>query len=212
MRVRDLNMVAALSVAFIAASPSASQTASPAIAPQASRPAATAATSSATAQAPAATRQAPPLREPDVIYVPTPQNVVEAMLKLANVTSSDVVYDLGSGDGRIPITAAEKYGARGVGIDINPERIKEANANLAKSKAGDKVRFLNQDLFETDLSPASVITLYLLPSLNQKLIPKLKQLKPGTRIVSHSFDMGTEWPPEKTEDVQGRMIYYWTIK
>jgi SAM-dependent methyltransferase len=212
MRVRDLNMVAALSVAFIAASPSASQTASPAIAPQASRPAATAATSSATAQAPAATRQAPPLREPDVIYVPTPQNVVEAMLKLANVTSSDVVYDLGSGDGRIPITAAEKYGARGVGIDINPERIKEANANLAKSKAGDKVRLLNQDLFETDLSPASVITLYLLPSLNQKLIPKLKQLKPGTRIVSHSFDMGTEWPPEKTEDVQGRMIYYWTIK
>jgi predicted RNA methylase len=134
------------------------------------------------------------------------------MLKLANVTSSDVVYDLGSGDGRIPITAAEKYGARGVGIDINPERIKEANANLAKSKAGDKVRFLNQDLFETDLSPATVITLYLLPSLNQKLIPKLKQLKPGTRIVSHSFDMGTEWPPEKTEDVQGRMVYYWTIK
>ena len=212
MRVRDLNMVAALCVAFIAASPSASQTASPAIAPQASRPAATAATSSAMAQAPAATPQAPPLREPDVIYVPTPQNVVEAMLKLANVTSSDVVYDLGSGDGRIPITAAEKYGARGVGIDINPERIKEANANLAKSKAGDKVRFLNQDLFETDLSPATVITLYLLPSLNQKLIPKLKQLKPGTRIVSHSFDMGTEWPPEKTEDVQGRMIYYWTIK
>jgi SAM-dependent methyltransferase len=212
MRVRDLNMVAALSVAFIAASPSASQTASPAIAPQASRPAATAVASSATAQAPAATRQAPPLREPDVIYVPTPQNVVDAMLKLANVTSSDVVYDLGSGDGRIPITAAEKYGARGVGIDINPERIKEANANLAKSKAGDKVRFLNQDLFETDLSPATVITLYLLPSLNQKLIPKLKQLKPGTRIVSHSFDMGTEWPPEKTEDVQGRMIYYWTIK
>ena len=212
MRVRDLNMVAALSVAFIAASPSASHMASPAVAPQASRPAAAAAASSATAQAPAATRQAPPLREPDVIYVPTPQNVVEAMLKLANVTSSDVVYDLGSGDGRIPITAAEKYGARGVGIDISPERVKEANANLAKSKAGDKVRFLNQDLFETDLSPATVITLYLLPSLNQKLIPKLKQLKPGTRIVSHSFDMGTEWPPEKTEDVQGRMIYYWTIK
>ena len=152
------------------------------------------------------------LRDPDVIYVPTPQNVVDAMLKMANVTAQDVVYDLGSGDGRIPITAAEKYGASGVGIDINPERIKEANANLAKSKAGDKVRFLNQDLFETDLSPATVITLYLLPSLNQKLIPKLKQLKPGTRIVSHSFDMGSDWPPEKTEDVQGRMIYYWTIK
>ena len=126
--------------------------------------------------------------------------------------AKDVVYDLGSGDGRIPITAAQKYGARGVGIDINPERIKEANANLAKASVGDKVRFLNQDLFETDLSPATVITLYLLPTFNQKLIPKLKALKPGTRIVSHSFDMGTEWPPEKTEDVQGRMIYYWTIK
>jgi 16S rRNA G966 N2-methylase RsmD len=156
--------------------------------------------------------QAPALREPDVIYVPTPDYVVEAMLKMANVTASDVVYDLGSGDGRIPIAAAQKYGARAVGIDINPQRIKEANENLAKAGVGDKVKFLNQDLFETDLSPATVITLYLLPSLNQKLMPKLKALKPGTRIVSHSFDMGSEWPPEKTEDVQGRVIYYWTIK
>jgi SAM-dependent methyltransferase len=207
MRVRDFSMVAALGVALIAGSANAGQ--SSAGAPQASRAA------MAAPPLPAATlSQAPAtkLRDPDVIYVPTPQNVVDAMLKIANVTAKDVVYDLGSGDGRIPITAAEKYGARGVGIDINPERIKEANANLAKSKAGDKVRFLNQDLFETDLSPATVITLYLLPSLNQKLIPKLKQLKPGTRIVSHSFDMGTDWPPEKTEDVQGRMIYYWTIK
>ena len=153
-----------------------------------------------------------PLREPDVIYVPTPDYVVEAMLKMANVTASDVVYDLGSGDGRIPITAAQKYGARAVGIDINPQRIKEATENLAKAGVGDKVKFLNQDLFETDLSEATVITLYLLPSLNQKLMPKLKQLKPGTRIVSHSFDMGTAWPPEKTEDVKGRVIYYWTIK
>jgi ribosomal protein L11 methylase PrmA len=153
-----------------------------------------------------------PLREPDVIYVPTPDYVVEAMLKMANVTATDVVYDLGSGDGRIPITAAQKYGARAVGIDINPQRIKEANENLAKAGVGDKVKFLNQDLFETDLSPATVITLYLLPSLNQKLMPKLKALKPGTRIVSHSFDMGTAWPPEKTEDVRGRVIYYWTIK
>ena len=159
----------------------------------------------------AATPQAP-LRDPDVIYVPTPTNVVEAMLKMANVTASDVVYDLGSGDGRIPITAAQKYGARAVGIDINPQRIKEATENLAKAGVGDKVKFLNQDLFETDLSQATVITLYLLPSLNQKLMPKLKALKPGTRIVSHSFDMGTAWPPEKTEDVQGRVIYYWTIK
>ena len=160
----------------------------------------------------AAGQQGAKLRDPDVIYVPTPQEVVDAMLQAAGVTAKDVVYDLGSGDGRIPITAAETYGARAVGIDINPERIKEARENLAKSKAGDKVKFLNQDLFETNLSEASVITLYLLPSLNQKLMPKLKALKPGTRIVSHSFDMGSEWPPEKTQDVNGRTIYMWTIK
>lgn len=152
------------------------------------------------------------LRDPDVIYVPTPQEVVDAMLTMANVTAKDVVYDLGSGDGRIPITAAQKYGARGVGIDINPERIKEAEANLAKANVGDKVKFLNQDLFETDISQATVVTLYLLPSLNLKLMPTLKKLKPGTRIVSHSFDMGSDWPPEKTQDVNGRTIYYWTIK
>jgi 16S rRNA G966 N2-methylase RsmD len=162
--------------------------------------------------APAAAQQAGTLRQPDVIFVPTPQEVVDAMLQMANVTAKDVVYDLGSGDGRIPITAAQKFGARAVGIDIDPQRIKEANENLAKANVGDKVKFLNQDLFTTDLSPATVITLYLLPSLNVKLMPKLKQLKPGTRIVSHSFDMGSEWPPEKTQDVQGRTIYYWTIK
>jgi tRNA G37 N-methylase Trm5 len=161
---------------------------------------------------PASAQQAGKLRDPDVIYVPTPQEVVDAMLQLANVTGKDVVYDLGSGDGRIPITAAQKYGATGVGIDINPQRIKEANENLAKAGVGAKVKFLTQDLFETDLSPATVITLYLLPSLNVKLMPKLKQLKPGTRIVSHSFDMGSEWPAEKTQDVNGRMIYMWTIK
>ena len=152
------------------------------------------------------------LRDPDVIYVPTPQEVVDAMLVLANVTAKDVVYDLGSGDGRIPITAAQKYGARAIGIDINPQRIQEANENLAKAGVGDKVKFLNQDLFETDISEATVVTLYLLPSLNLKLMPTLKKLKPGTRIVSHSFDMGTEWPAEKTEDVNGRSIYLWTIK
>jgi tRNA G37 N-methylase Trm5 len=151
-------------------------------------------------------------REPELIYVPTPQNIVDKMLEVAKVTKDDYVFDLGSGDGRIPITAAARYGARGFGVDINPQRIKEANENLAKAGVGDKVKFLNQDLFETDLSEATVITLYLLPSLNQKLMPKLKQLKPGTRIVSHSFDMGTAWPPEKTEDVRGRVIYYWTIK
>jgi predicted O-methyltransferase YrrM len=151
------------------------------------------------------------LRAPDVIYVPTPQEVVDAMLALANVTSKDVVYDLGSGDGRIPITAAQKYGARAIGIDIDPERIKEANQNLAKANVGDRVRFLNQDLFETDISEATVVTLYLRPDLNLKLMPKLKSLRKGTRIVSHSFNMGSEWPPEKTQDVNGRAIYYWTI-
>ena len=153
-----------------------------------------------------------PTRTPDVIFVPTPQEVVDAMLNVAKVGPNDVIYDLGSGDGRIPVTAAKRFGARGVGIDIDPQRIREANENAKKEGVTDKVKFLNQDLFETDLSPASVITLYLLPSLNQKLMPKLKALKPGTRIVSHSFDMGSEWPPEKTEDVKGRVIYYWTIK
>jgi SAM-dependent methyltransferase len=201
-------MVAALGGALTVGSACASRPADRTATPGASKPAA----APQPAPAPASPSTGTPLRDPDVIYVPTPQNVVDAMLKMANVTANDVVYDLGSGDGRIPITAAQTYGARATGIDINPERIKEANANLAKANVGDKVRFLNQDLFETDLSPATVITLYLLPSLNQKLIPKLKQLKPGTRIVSHNFDMGTDWPPEKTEDVQGRVIYYWTIK
>jgi precorrin-6B methylase 2 len=153
-----------------------------------------------------------PLRSPDVIYVPTPPEVVDAMLVLANVSKNDVVYDLGSGDGRIPIAAAQKYGARAVGIDINPQRIQEANENLAKTNLGNRVRFLNQDLFETDISEASVVTLYLLQSLNIKLIPKLKALRKGTRIVSHSFSMGDEWAPEKTQDVGGRAIYLWTIK
>lgn len=151
-----------------------------------------------------------PAREPDVIYVPTPQEVVDAMLKLAKVTSNDVVYDLGSGDGRIPITAARVYGARAVGFDINPVRISEANANLKAAGVGEKVRFVEGDLFEQDLSEATVITLYLLPSLNLKLRPTLWKLKPGTRIVSHSFDMG-DWKPEATETINGRTIYLWTV-
>jgi cyclopropane fatty-acyl-phospholipid synthase-like methyltransferase len=151
------------------------------------------------------------LRAPDVIYVPTPPAVVEAMLKMANVKNGDVVYDLGSGDGRIPIMAAEKFGARSVGIDIDPERIKEANENLRKSNVGNRVKFLNQDLFQTNLSEATVVTLYLLESLNEKLRPKLlSELKPGTRIVSHAFRMG-DWQPEKTAIVEGRNIYYWTV-
>ena len=207
MRLMNYTRAVGFGVVFALAA-GTSTSASKAAAPETTA----AATAGTSAQATAPASPQAPLREPDVIYVPTPDYVVEAMLKMANVTASDVVYDLGSGDGRIPITAAQKYGARAIGIDINPQRIKEANENLAKAGVGDKVKFLNQDLFETDLSEATVITLYLLPSLNQKLMPKLKQLKPGTRIVSHSFDMGTAWPPEKTEDVRGRVIYYWTIK
>jgi cyclopropane fatty-acyl-phospholipid synthase-like methyltransferase len=154
---------------------------------------------------------ATPTRRPDVIFVPTPQEVVEAMLQLAKVTKNDVVYDLGTGDGRIPVTAATKYGARGVGIDIDPQRIKEANENVQKSGASDRVKIIQGDLFETPISEATVVTLYLLPSLNVKLIPKLnKELKPGARIVSHAFDMG-DWKPEQEVDVNGRKVYFWTI-
>jgi 16S rRNA G966 N2-methylase RsmD len=152
------------------------------------------------------------LKTPDVRYVPTPQNVVEAMLDMAHVTPADVVYDLGSGDGRIPITAAEKYGARGVGIEIEPRLIEIATDNAKKARVVDRVWFLNQDLFETDLSPATVVTLYLLPRLNQQLMPKLKALRPGTRIVSHYYDMGPEWPPEQAQDINSLMIYLWTIR
>ncbi|BAY88273.1 MULTISPECIES: SAM-dependent methyltransferase [unclassified Tolypothrix] len=149
--------------------------------------------------------------ETDVPYVPTPQPVVDAMLKLAKVNSNDVIYDLGSGDGRIPITAAQKYGARGVGIDIDPQRVQEAKQNLQSAKVGDRVEFRQQDLFQTDLSPASVVTLYLLPDINLKLRPKLLQeLKPGTRIVSHAFDMG-DWKPQQVQQVDGKTIYLWVV-
>jgi predicted O-methyltransferase YrrM len=162
--------------------------------------------------APLPAQQPGTLRQPDVIFVPTPPEVVDAMLKLANVTAKDVVYDLGSGDGIIVATAAQKHGARAVGIDIDPQRVKEANERIQKTGVTDKVKILNQDLFETDISSATVVTLYLLPSLNQKLIPKLnKELKPGTRIVSQSFDMGEDYPAEKSVDVNGRMVYLWTI-
>jgi precorrin-6B methylase 2 len=162
-------------------------------------------------QAPAAAPQTG-LRAPDVVFVPTPHEVVDAMLKVAKVNKRDVLYDLGSGDGRIPIAAAQKYGIeRAVGIDINPERIKEANENRIKAGVGERVTFINADLFASNLSDATVITLYLLPSLNLKLLPKLlKEVKPGTRIVSHAFDMGS-WKPEQTLNVDGRSVYFWTI-
>jgi len=154
-----------------------------------------------------------PLKPPDVKFVPSPDSVVDAMLKLARVTAADIVYDLGSGDGRIPIAAARQYGARGVGIDIDPIRIREANDNLAKAGVGNRVRFVQQDLFEADIHEATVVTLFLLTRLNQQLMPKLKRdLRPGTRIVSHQFRMDDTWPPEQSEDVNGLMIYLWTIK
>jgi len=152
------------------------------------------------------------LRSPDVIFVPTPYEVVDAMLTVAKVGRGDVLYDLGSGDGRIPIAAAQSFGiARGVGIDINPERVKEANENARRARVGDRVHFVNADLFESNFSDATVVTLYLLPTLNLKLLPKLlKELKPGTRIVSHAFDMGS-WKPEQRLDINGRAVYFWTI-
>ena len=154
-----------------------------------------------------------PLKPPDVKFVPSPDSVVDAMLKLARVTAADVVYDLGSGDGRIPITAAQAYGARGVGIEIDPIRIREANDNLKKAGVGDRVRFVQQDLFEADIREATVVTLFLLTRLNQQLMPKLKrELRPGTRVVSHQFRMDDTWPPEASEDVNGLMIYLWTIR
>jgi SAM-dependent methyltransferase len=151
-----------------------------------------------------------PLRQPDVIFVPTPPDVVDAMLKLANVTSKDVVYDLGCGNGIIVATAAKKFGARAVGIDIDPQRVKESTERIQQEAVTDKVKILNQDLFTTDIREATVVTLYLLPSLNKKLIPKLnKELPAGTRVVSQSFDMGDENPPEKKVDVEGRPVYLW---
>ncbi len=146
-----------------------------------------------------------------VPYVPTPPEVVEGMLKLAGVKNGDVVYDLGSGDGRIVIMAAEKFGARGVGVELNSERIKLSIENAQKAHVQNRVRFLQQDFFKTDISEATVVTLYLLSSVNLELKPKLlKELRPGTRIVSQSFDMG-DWKPDKEIEVNGRRIYLWIV-
>jgi cyclopropane fatty-acyl-phospholipid synthase-like methyltransferase len=148
----------------------------------------------------------------DVPYVPTNQETVEKMLELADVKPGDVVYDLGCGDGRIVITAAKKFGATGVGVDLNPQRIEEANENAEAAGVTDKVTFIQGDLFEFDFSKANVLTLYLLPSVNLELMPKVKrELKPGSRVVSHDFDMG-DWKPEKTVKVGSDIIYLWTIQ
>jgi ribosomal protein L11 methylase PrmA len=166
----------------------------------------------AAAQSPAPLPLPGEYRRPDVIYIPTPPSVVTAMLELAAVGPNDVVYDLGSGDGRIPIAAVRDFGAaRAVGIDIDSQRIREAVKNLEAAGLGDRVEFLNDDLFQTDISDATVVTLYLLPELNVKLRPRLwAELKPGTRIVSHQFDMG-DWKADKRLESSGRTVYFWTI-
>jgi ribosomal protein L11 methylase PrmA len=142
--------------------------------------------------------------------VPSPQFVVDKMIELAGVKNGDVVYDLGSGDGRIVIAAAKK-GAKAVGFEIDPELVGESRANIQKAGVQESAEIRNQDILTVDLSPASVVTMYLLPDVNLKLRPNLlSQLKPGSRIVSHSFDMG-DWKPDKVERVEGRTIYFWTV-
>jgi SAM-dependent methyltransferase len=158
-------------------------------------------------------QEAAPRPKLDVPYVPTPQEVVDGMLKLGQVKKGDVLYDLGCGDGRIVISAAKQFGARGLGIDIDPVRIQEARENAQKAGVSKQVEFRQGDLFQADFSPATVVTLYLLPDINRKLRPQLwRQLKVGTRIVSHAFDMGDEWPPEKTQRVATSTLHFWTIK
>ena len=147
----------------------------------------------------------------DVPYVPTPQKVVNGMLELADVKKGEVVYDLGCGDGRIVITAAKEFGATGIGVDLNPERIEEANANAVEAKVEDKVTFHQGDLFNFDFSKADVLTIYLLPDVNLKLKPKiLAEMKPGSRVVSHAFTMG-DWEPDESISVDGRNVYLWII-
>ena len=146
----------------------------------------------------------------DVVWVPTPDEVVQRMLQVAKVTPKDIVYDLGAGDGKIAI-AAGKLGARSIGIEYNPDMAKLAQCYVQAEKLTDKTRIIQGDVFESDFRDATVVTMYLLPELNVRLLPKLlKDLKPGTRIVSHAFQMGT-WKPEQTFDVGGRMVYFWTI-
>lgn len=154
-------------------------------------------------------------KKPDVEYVPTPHHVVADMLRLAGTRKEDVVYDLGCGDGRVVIMAAKEYGTRGVGVDIDPQRIAESRENARQAGVVDRVQFLQQNLFETDVREATLVTLYLLPQLNRQLRPRLlSDLRPGTRVVSHDFDMG-EWHPDKVIQVPGasyeHTVYYWVI-
>ena len=153
-----------------------------------------------------------PSRKLDVPYDPSPADVVEKMLEMARVGKGDLLYDLGCGDGRIVIMAAQRYGARGVGIDLDPQRIEDAWANAKRAGVQDRVQFIVGDLYTANFADATVVTLFLWPHVNRKLRPILwRQLRPGTRVVSHIWDMGPEWPPERTETVRDRKIHLWTI-
>ncbi|KPF70125.1 hypothetical protein IP84_03930 [beta proteobacterium AAP99] len=149
--------------------------------------------------------------ELDVPYVPTPMTVVDRMLEMAKVGKRDLVYDLGCGDGRIVIRAAERFGCRGVGVDLDPVRVSEAKTNAEKAKVQSLVKFEVGNVFTYDFSPATVVTMYLLRSVNMRLRPRLlAELKPGTRIVSHAFDLG-DWKPEQTARIEGRNVFMWTV-
>jgi SAM-dependent methyltransferase len=163
----------------------------------------------ATAAEEAATR---PKRKLDVWYVATPPEIVDRMLDVAKVRTGDVVYDLGCGDGRMVIAAAKKFGTRGVGVDLDPARIREARANAKQAGVEGLVTFKVADLFETDIREATVVMLYLLPNLNQRLRPKLfAELRPGARVVSHDWDMGRDWPPDRSVKLGGDAIYLWVM-
>lgn len=157
--------------------------------------------------------QAQPARQPDVIFVPTRESVADEMLQLAGVTSADVVYDLGSGDGRVVILAAQKYGARGVGVELDPRLVKVAREVAREGEVEERVRFIEGDLFAADISPATVVTIYLSPTVNARLEPKLRrELRPGTRVVSHQFPIG-KWPPDRTVKADdGTELYLWTVR
>src|SRR3954464_10444360 len=160
--------------------------------------------------APASGAQSAPQRRPDVRFLATPDNVVDAMLELAGVTAADTVYDLGSGDGRIPIAAARRFGARGVGIELDPVLVRRSEENARKAGVEGLVRFETGDLFQADIREATVVTLFLLPWMNIELIPKFQsQLRPGARIVAHHFAMGDRWLPDETHDVNGLEIHLW---
>jgi SAM-dependent methyltransferase len=146
----------------------------------------------------------------DVIWVPTPDEVVDRMLRMAQVTSNDLVFDLGAGDGKIAIAAAKKFGARSVGIEYNPDMAKHAQGNVEKAGVTGRARIVNGDIFATDFSQATVITMYLLPALNLKLRPTILSMRPGTRVVSHSFTM-EDWEPDETSSMDGRRAYFWLV-